>query len=69
MSATSDISATLATREGMRTIREREFPAAQLSNILLLVHEERFTGQVILDINQGGLCTIRLHEEKKYQEW
>lgn len=65
MSTLSDISSFLASKEGLRTIREREFSPSQLQNVLLLVHEERLTGQVILDINQGGLCTIRLHEEKK----
>jgi hypothetical protein len=62
MSATTDI---LTTREGTRVVREREFPPSQLQNILLLVHEERLTGQVILDINQGGLCSIRIIEQQK----
>ena len=45
--------------------RERHFPADQFERVLLMVHEERLTGQLIIDINQGGVASIRLHERKK----
>jgi hypothetical protein len=46
-------------------VRERTFPPSELERILLMVHEERLTGTVTLDINQGGLCAIRVKEQQK----
>jgi hypothetical protein len=59
--------ATLA-NERHSLIRERVFPPSQLEKVLLLVHEERFTGAVTLDCSQGGLCAIRMNEQQKIEK-
>jgi len=46
-------------------VRERLFIPAELEKVLLLIHEERFTGTVTLDCSQGGLCAIRMSEQQK----
>jgi len=46
-------------------VRERLFPPSEFEKVLLLIHEERFTGTVTLDCSQGGLCSIRMLEEQK----
>jgi hypothetical protein len=61
------MSTTLITpeKDAQHLVRERVFVATELEKVLLLIHEERFTGVVSLDCNQGGLCAIRMQERQK----
>ncbi len=52
-------------REHNHVVRERVFLPAEFERVMLMLHESRATGTVMLDINQGGLCLIRFREEKK----
>jgi hypothetical protein len=52
-------------KDAQHLVRERVFVATELEKVLLLIHEERFTGTVSLDCNQGGLCAIRMQERQK----
>jgi hypothetical protein len=62
MSATSDI---LVTREDQTIVRERVFAADDFQRVMLLILEERLSGQVILDCNQGGVRNVRIIEQQK----
>jgi hypothetical protein len=53
------------TNETHRLVRERCFLPSELERVLLLVHEERFTGTVTLDCSQGSLNMIRMNEQQK----
>jgi hypothetical protein len=52
-------------QEHNHVIRERIFQPHQLEHVMQELHESRATGTLMLDISQGGLCTIRFREEKK----
>ena len=51
--------------ETHRLVRERVFPPSELERVLLMIADERFTGTVTLDCNQGGVCLIRMNEQQK----
>ena len=48
-----------------RIVRERVYPPTELERVLLLMHESRATGTLMLDISQGALNSIRFREERK----
>jgi hypothetical protein len=52
-------------REHNGAWKERVFLPTQLENVLLLMHESRATGTLMLDISQGSLNSIRFREEHK----
>jgi hypothetical protein len=52
-------------QENNHAVRERIYSPAEFERVLLMVHESRLTGQVILDCAQGGVCNIRVREEQK----
>jgi hypothetical protein len=43
---------------------ERFFPPAQFQQVMLLIHEGRISGSLILDLHQGSIRNIRLQEEQ-----
>ena len=53
------------TAEHHSLLRERRYLAEQFEYVMLLVSEERFTGTVHLDCSQGGICAIRMQEQRK----
>lgn len=46
-------------------IRERHFSVSDYERVMLLIHESRTTGTLMLDLRQGGIAGIRLREEQK----
>lgn len=63
MSATAT---TLTESKDHRTvIRERHFNVRDYERVLLLIHESRATGTLMLDLKDGGIAGIRLREEQK----
>jgi hypothetical protein len=52
--------------ESHKLVRERSFPNSQsIQDILSHLKSTRSTGQLIIDIGQGGVGTIRFKEEHK----
>lgn len=54
----------VATNDHRREVRERHFPPAEFQRVMLLIHKGRITGTLMLDLHQGGIRNIRLHEEQ-----
>jgi hypothetical protein len=54
----------VVTNERRREVRERQFPPDEFQRVMLLIHESRVTGTLMLDLQQGGIRNIRLHEER-----
>lgn len=61
MSATS----TIILKEHQRIVRERTFRVQDYERLLMMIQDERVTGTLMLDLNQGGIASIRLREEEK----
>jgi hypothetical protein len=58
----------IAHEESHRLVRERAFPASQsVEDLLAQLRESGFTGTLQIDLNQGGIGTIRLREEKRIE--
>lgn len=57
------------TDDSTRIVRDRRFSldSGDESILAALAHlrREAVTGQLILDLSQGGLCSLRFREEKK----
>jgi hypothetical protein len=52
--------------ESNRVIRERSFTQrGEITSILDHLRETKATGQLIVDLSQGGIGTVRFREEKK----
>lgn len=51
------------TRE--RIYFERTFPADQFERALLTLHEDRATGTLMIDLSQGGVCSVRFFGEDR----
>lgn len=54
-----------APTESHHLVRERHFPSADLTAILSTIRAERATGQLIIDISQGSIGSVRLREQHK----
>jgi hypothetical protein len=52
-------------QERYYVVRERIFLPTELERALLVIHEERLTGTLLLDVSQGALNSVRFREEKK----
>jgi hypothetical protein len=46
-------------------VKEQSYAPVDFGPLMLHLHESRATGQVILDIRQGGVGGIRFVEERK----
>jgi len=64
VSATSDI---LVAREGTTVVRERTFSPDDFQRLMQMLLEERATGTVLLDLNQGGVRNVRFREEQRLE--
>ena len=62
------MSTAVHTKENKHEVRERVYPPSEFERVLLMIHEERLVGQVILDVTQGGVRNIRVLEEHKVTE-
>lgn len=56
--------------EAERILRERiyvehTFPAAEFERALLTLHETRATGTLMIDLSQGGVCSVRFFCEDR----
>ena len=52
--------------ESHRLVRERSFqPKGSIENIIEVLRESHATGQLVIDMNQGGIGSIRFREEQK----
>jgi hypothetical protein len=52
--------------ESHRLVRERSFtPKSSIETIIEILKESHATGQLMIDMNQGGIGSIRFREEQK----
>jgi hypothetical protein len=52
--------------ESHQLVRERTFTGAyDLGNLITLLHSERATGQIIVNMTQGGVGSITFREQHK----
>lgn len=62
-SSDTDDTASSSVHEAHTLVRERRFPASELSSVLSSLRDSRSTGTLLIDMNQGGVGTIRFREE------
>jgi hypothetical protein len=52
-------------QESHKMVRERSFPVTDITDITDMLKAEKATGQLLIDMNQGGIGSIRFREEQK----
>ena len=48
-------------------VRERTFSPDDFQRLMQMLLEERATGTVLLDLNQGGVRNVRFREEQRLE--
>ena len=51
--------------DATRLTRVRVFPPSSFDNLREMIGDSAFTGTVMIDCNQGGICGVRFHEERE----
>jgi hypothetical protein len=51
--------------ESHRIVRERAFVPSTLPRLLVALHDERATGTLVVEWNQGGIRAVHFREERR----
>lgn len=55
----------ISTSESHHLVRERNFLGTNVDAVLSVLHSEHATGQIIVDISQGSVGSVRFREQHK----